>query len=124
MSGPGVTLSASAAVMKSSSVPVSGSIALSLPDRLHIAKGGLVDRAVVSAPAAHDRTPPPGLRIAVAVALELGPGSLVNGLCALDGICRQNAFLSRPSPADLRMQHLIGPVVVVKVRGQRVPRFF
>src|SRR5687767_14479995 len=125
MSGPGVTLSARAAVMKSSSVLVSGRLMrLSLRDDFHIAQLALTNRRVVAEDCADEVAPPGVLRVAVAIAIELRPRAIMNRLRALDRLGRLDALAPHPPAADVGMQHFVGPVIVVEVCGQRVARGF
>src|SRR5687767_163113 len=117
MSGPGVTLSASAAVMKSSRVFVSGRLMRrSLRDDLHVAELTLSHGGVVAERRANEVGPPQRLRIAIPIAIELRPGALVKRLRPVDRVGGLYAFPSHPPSPDLRVKHFVGPVVIVEMR--------
>src|SRR5687767_5082964 len=121
MSGPGVTLSASAAIMKSRSVFVSGRLMRSsLRDHLHVAKLALPHRGIVAEHGTDEVPPPQRLRIPAAIAIELRPGSFMDRLRALDRLGGLDSLASHPAAADLRMENLIRPIVVVEVRREGI----
>ena len=63
----------------------------------------------------HEFSPPIPLLVQMPVLVERSPRLLVNRLGALAGLVARDPFALEHSAADLRVQHLVGPVVIVNV---------
>src|SRR5579872_405006 len=84
--------------------------------------GGRVGRTLPAERLSHECRPPVALLVEMPVLVEGGPRLLVNRRGALASLVARDPFALEHAAADLRMQNLVGPVVIVKVRRQRVAR--
>src|SRR5689334_18054336 len=73
-------------------------------------------RALFAQHPAHECRPPVVLLVEGAVRAERGPGLRMDLLRALTRLVAGDAFALQHPPADLRMQHLVRPIIVVEVR--------
>src|ERR1051325_4603529 len=63
----------------------------------------------------HERIPPVGSGLPVPVPVQRRPGALVNRGGPFGRLLRGDSLAPEPATADLRVEHLVGPVEIVEV---------